>query len=629
MNSGLLLGRYTIQERLGSGSGGEVSLAWDNTMQRNVAVKRIKLPVHSSQQMTPGLEEARTAAALNNSRIVSVYDFEVTDTDAYLIMEYVDGMSLGTLMDRIPRKLTLSEVASVVQNLGKALQYAHQQHVLHLDVKPDNVLINTSGQSKVTDFGISKLAMGSMYGSAIGGTIGYMPPEQLAGEEVTAKTDQWAFAVLVYELLTGENPFIAPTFEESLDKIRNSELVLVSSLDADVDEDVDDILFRAMSIDPADRYPSVSKFVSALMPHLGDPKQGRKQMGILVETLNDNANLASADDRTAVLDKIAFEQPTQVVQDEDDDLYDDDYDPGQTTVLAGDGTAVYGPGDQDEEEGYGPATEVPVLRDCVSESAANVIAHIIGGICCGLLSYLGMSGMDLPDGWSAIAPVVVGVVAIGGLASPRLFSIAALFVLGAGIAGAGFIPHGVVLVSISLLWWTFSGRTCNAAANCGLLAPCLGPFLLSYLQPLLCGYYLKFKDALLTSAFGVALMAILLPITGSGELYMTTLAFSANISASDLSIYDIYEQEWLWIEAIGWILAALLMWLMSKRGSKALSLVGAGVSMAIMGISRALGETASGILGGVFSAEVIAALVVPFLVVSAVIWLHDPHGASR
>ena len=615
MDSGPLLGRYTVQESLGSGGGGEVNLAWDNLMQRNVAIKRIKLPMHSSQPMTPGLEEARTAAALQDSRIVSVYDFEVTDTEALLIMEYVDGISLGALMDRIPRKLYLSEVASVVQNLGKALQHAHQHHVLHLDIKPDNVLINTSGQSKVTDFGISKLAMGSMYGSAVGGTIGYMPPEQIRGEEVTAKTDQWAFAVLVYELLTGENPFVAPTFEQSLEKILTSELVLVSSLEEDVDEELDEVLFRAMSIDPDDRYPSVAKFVSALMPYLGDPKKGRTQMGILVETLGDDVLTGSTAERMAAMRKIAFEQQDRPISEEDGEFYD-----------GVDRTQALDPGGEDGRQG--PATEVPVLRDSISDRTARTIAHIVGGICCGMLAYLGVSGLPLPSDWSFAGPIAITVMAALGLASPRYGSMASLCLLGAGIICAGYVPHGVVLLSLSMLWWAFCGRGSDAAANCGLLAPCLAPIMLAYMQPVLCGYYLRLRDAMLTSAFGVALMMILFPITGSTELYSLSLAFAEHTTAADLAAYNCYRQAWLWIEAAGWIVSALLMGLLSSRGTKALSLAGAIGSMAIIGISRALGEMASGILRGVFSAEVIAALVLPLLVACMVIWLHDPHGAS-
>ncbi|MBR2522526.1 MAG: serine/threonine protein kinase [Coriobacteriales bacterium] len=278
MESELLLNRYILQDRLGGGSGGEVNLAWDTRMRRNVAIKRIPLPIYQQSDSIPGLEEARTAAKLSDQRIISVHDFEETGNEALLIMEFVDGISLGALMDTIPRLLTPDEIASIAQNVGKALQYAHNHNVLHLDVKPDNVMLDMSGQTKMTDFGLARLGQRSGFGVATGGTIGYMPPEQLSGGEVSEATDQWAFAMVIYELVTGSNPFIAPTFAESANLIASSDIYLPSSIREEFDEEFDEILFTALSIDPQERFASIGEFITELIPHLGNPKNGRARL---------------------------------------------------------------------------------------------------------------------------------------------------------------------------------------------------------------------------------------------------------------------------------------------------------------------------------------------------------------
>ncbi|MGI6218184.1 MAG: serine/threonine-protein kinase [Coriobacteriales bacterium] len=619
----MLLGRYVLEDTLGSGSGGTVDLAWDTRIERNVAIKRIPLPAHSEDSTIPGLDEARTGAQLHDSRIVNVLDFEVSGNEALLIMEFVDGISLGTLMDRIPRMLNIDEIASVVQNVGKALQHAHQHHVLHLDVKPDNILIDSSGQSKVTDFGIGMLAKSTDFGSAIGGTIGYMPPEQLLGQTVNEQTDQWAFAVMVYELLVGENPFIAPTFVESLEKIRHSEIVLPSSTDEDIDEEVDDILFQAMSIDPENRYPSVADFVTDLMPHLGKPKTGRNRLGKLVAALGDDIPLGSPKERLAsIIEQRTRQIPPIPLSEDDDSFYDADtvmgLDDADGSNLEDEGGNSY------DERDYVPAHSI---RDAVSDRAAGIISRIIGCVCCGALAYLGTTAMSMPT--PAFTWAVVGIIAAIGAAWPRFGSLPALLCVSIGLLMADWVPQGVILAIITLVWWSTLARNGDTESNCGIIGPTFGIIIMGYLQPLASGYFLNIKKALLTSIFGVAIMLVIAPITGSNELYHATLGFMEHNTSNDLGAVNIYRQIPIWIAAVGWITSALAMSIFANRGSKALSMVGVVVSLTIMIISRVLGGVSTGIFFGLFDTEAVSAFALPLIAMCFTVWLYTPDRSDR
>lgn len=278
MEDTLILNRYRLLETKAQGGFSTVQVAWDTRVQRRVAIKRIPLEQDGRLLLTPGLEEARTAALLSNPSIVGVLDFEHDDENAYIIMKHVDGPSLGELLDHGRRVLDLDVVAAVVASVSEALEYAHENQVLHLDIKPDNILIDRSGQIMVSDFGVAQIASSSGYGTAYGGTIGYMPPEQMNRGRLDERTDEWAFAAVVYEMLCGRNPFVSKTIDGSLDAIENGRFPEPSALRPGLDPAVDDTLFDALSPRMEDRYPSIAGFTDDLLIHLGNPAAGRKKL---------------------------------------------------------------------------------------------------------------------------------------------------------------------------------------------------------------------------------------------------------------------------------------------------------------------------------------------------------------
>lgn len=278
MERPLILNRYRPLEQRAQGGFSTVEVAWDTRMQRRVAIKRIPFEKGSSPNQAPGLDEARTAALLSNPSIVDVLDFECDSDEAFIIMQYVDGPTLTEFIEQEGGMLDLDEAAAVVASVSEALEFAHENQVLHLDVKPDNILIDRSGHVMVTDFGISELAGIAGYDTAQGGTIGYMPPEQITGAEMDERTDEWAFASVIYEMLCGENPFWSSSMKRSLQLIKKGDVHVPSSFRDDIDPLVDDILLQALSPDMDDRLDSVADLTDALLPCLGDAVAGRKEL---------------------------------------------------------------------------------------------------------------------------------------------------------------------------------------------------------------------------------------------------------------------------------------------------------------------------------------------------------------
>ena len=657
MESELLLNRYILQDRLGGGSGGEVNLAWDTRMRRNVAIKRIPLPIYQQSDSIPGLEEARTAAKLSDQRIISVHDFEETGNEALLIMEFVDGISLGALMDTIPRLLTPDEIASIAQNVGKALQYAHNHNVLHLDVKPDNVMLDMSGQTKMTDFGLARLGQRSGFGVATGGTIGYMPPEQLSGGEVSEATDQWAFAMVIYELVTGSNPFIAPTFAESANLIASSDIYLPSSIREEFDEEFDEILFTALSIDPQERFASIGEFITELIPHLGNPKNGRARLKKLIPTLREPMILGSPQDRAEAMQQLAIARAfpnvdAGQISDDDGEFYNYEFEGGADDIIErGDdgeyidayGSEMVNPYDErivkhsrkrGDDYGDEGTYDEPVYRRSLREraddlragferSGARIAGHLIGCLCSGVVGAIGVLNFGLDQqiiNWAAIA-----VLAIVGGAFPRIGPGLSLLAVAAAMIINGWIAQGAILAILTIIWWLFLGRMGLSESNCAALAPSASVIGLGMLQPLMTGYMLPLRKTLLTSAFGVAIMLLLAPITGNSSIFSADFIMMENSSAAQLAVMDFYGSVTTWIVVGGWILSAICIALFSLNKGMVMSVLGAIVSSAIMvGIIAACAMLSAAFLPAM-DWHLIVTIGIPMLIACFCIWLYVPE----
>lgn len=302
MEEPLILERYRPLADLGAGGHGDVVLAFDTRMARRVAIKR--LPLAPGRERT-GLAEARTAALLNHPRIVTVHEWDTEGDEAFLVMEHVDGASLAELLDDIARPLDLDEAAAVIGGVAEALAFAHDNGVLHLDIKPENVLVTRTGEVKVADFGVSALTDRSGRARGTAGTIGFMPPEQLRGEPLDERTDLWALGALAYETLTLAEPFAADTIEGSLFKIEHADTPLPSEFEPHLPRGIDDVLLAALAPEPEERYGSVDGFSRALLGLLGDPEAGRERLAALIDERADDAEAPAAFGGLGLWDRLA------------------------------------------------------------------------------------------------------------------------------------------------------------------------------------------------------------------------------------------------------------------------------------------------------------------------------------
>jgi len=211
----LLNDRFRLEEKIGSGGMATVYRAWDPTLERWVAIKLMHSGIaEEPDQLERFRREARAVARLSHPHVVTVIDFGEDEGAPYIVLEYVEG---ETLKERIRRmgRLPVAEAVAYGIEIGRALTCAHTAHLVHRDVKPQNVLIDMEGRAKVTDFGIARSlevdAAGLTADGRVLGTTDYVSPEQALGREVTQQSDVYSLGVVMFEMLTGEVPFRAET----------------------------------------------------------------------------------------------------------------------------------------------------------------------------------------------------------------------------------------------------------------------------------------------------------------------------------------------------------------------------------------------------------------------------------
>jgi len=267
------LGSYDILDKLGEGGMGEVWRARDRRLQRIVALKILPRDVAADPARRARFEqEARALGALNHPNIVAIYDLGEDDGRAYLVSELVEGETLRAMLDRGP--LSLRKALDIATQMADGIAAAHALGIVHRDLKPENVMITHTGQAKLLDFGLAKqstpaagenaatIAL-SMPG-AVMGTVGYMSPEQVRGEAVDARTDIFSFGCVLYEMLTGQRAFAAPSGVETMHAILNAEPPEPPVASAALPPALLTILHRCLEKRPEQRFQSAADLAFAL-----------------------------------------------------------------------------------------------------------------------------------------------------------------------------------------------------------------------------------------------------------------------------------------------------------------------------------------------------------------------------
>ena len=516
----MILDRYRPISTAGKGGSGTVQICWDTRIQRRVAIKRIAIPESSPDGTIPGLSEARTGAMLKHPNIASVIDFEASGQEAFLIMEAIEGPSLSQVIDSARRgELDLDIIAAVTESVAEALDFAHDNAVLHLDIKPDNILIDQSGIVKVTDFGISELSHADGFGQATGGTIGYMPPEQANGDDLDQRTDEFALAVVVYEMLTGSNPYNAKTIADSLHRMQG-ELPPVSRVRVDTPPELDDVMASAMDPDIEERFETVLEAADEIMPFLGNAAEGKRKLQTLL-----------------------------------DDEEDDEEEPFR--LRSGD------------------------IWRRIDPRVRAFAGHAASAVLCWWAAAVGFAAMGiLKAEYAMLFAVVVGAV---GAFLPGIGALAALAFIGSGIIVNPGLPLwlGVALIVFATLWWAIAGRRRVAAANTTLATLPLGLAWATPAAPMLAGFALCPLEAAVCGAMQGALALCMGAITATGSLQHAGLAFAGDLAQAAPATAMLADPS-TWITWASWILVSVCVSAFCSRQSRVLSIVSAFVGGALL-----------------------------------------------
>ena len=265
----LLADRYRIVALLGRGGMGEVYRAHDLTLGQEVALKFLpEVAARNPAALTRFYNEVRIARQVSHANVCRVYDLGEVEGQPYLSMEYVDGEDLGSLLRRIGR-LPSDKAIQIARQLCAGLAAAHAKGVLHRDLKPANVMLNGRGDVVITDFGLAALA-DEIPGEEIrNGTPAYMAPEQLAGKEVTVRSDIYSLGLVLYEVFTGRRAFEASTLAELVRLHSETTPVSPSTLVKELDPAVESTILRCLDPEPSNR-PASALAVAARLPG-GDP----------------------------------------------------------------------------------------------------------------------------------------------------------------------------------------------------------------------------------------------------------------------------------------------------------------------------------------------------------------------
>lgn len=298
------IGKYEIVSELGRGGMGVVYKAWEESLQRFVAIKMLGDQLtHDATVVQRFLREARAVADLNHPNVVQVFAVDTHEGRPYFAMEYVEGESLTELI-QTARRVDPKRAVQLLKETAAGLAAAHAKGVVHRDIKPDNIMLTKHGGVKVVDFGVAKIDDPDTRLTATGmavGTPNYISPEVCLGKEVDARSDLFSLGIVFYEMLAGESPFKADSPIAMMSAVVNSEVPDITTLNSAVDENIRLILGQMLQKNPARRYQGCQALVEDLESYIAGQPPAHAVAAVNDATLQMPvpANLQSATTQTA------------------------------------------------------------------------------------------------------------------------------------------------------------------------------------------------------------------------------------------------------------------------------------------------------------------------------------------
>lgn len=269
---GTLTDNYQIIKELGRGGMGTVYLANDRRLDRKVAVKLLQLPANltleqKSEVISRFQKEAKAVAKLSHPNIVNIHDIGEENSQYFMVMEFLEGKSIGTILEQ-EKSLPIDECVDISIQMCRALDYIHKNSIVHRDIKPDNIIIGSDKIAKITDFGIAQNDTEQMrltQDGAILGSIMYISPEQLRNsKDVDSRADIFSYGVTFYQMLTGQLPFNGETVGEVVSKVLNENPELPRKINPSIPPELEAIVMRAINKDKEKRYKSMEDMLKDL-----------------------------------------------------------------------------------------------------------------------------------------------------------------------------------------------------------------------------------------------------------------------------------------------------------------------------------------------------------------------------
>lgn len=314
--------RYEILDKVGAGGMSDVYSAKDHILGREVAVKVLKQEfAEDITFVTKFRSEAQSAAGLEHPNIVNIYDVGSENNMYYIVMEYVEGITLKTYVEKKGR-LNFKEALSIAIQVGRGIEAAHKKNIVHRDIKPQNIIISTEGKVKVTDFGIARAATSNTIHADVMGSVHYSSPEQARNGFVDYKSDIYSLGIVMYEMVTGKVPFDGDTTVAIALQHLQEEMVAPSAYAPDLPVSLEKIILKATMKSPDRRYASMEDLLMDLKKALVSPNEDFVTM--LDGDDTEKTRIITSAEQEQIARELGHSEAEYEEDEEDDDEEDED-----------------------------------------------------------------------------------------------------------------------------------------------------------------------------------------------------------------------------------------------------------------------------------------------------------------